>query len=114
MEEKKVLHDEKMEEVSGGRKLTAKEFSALDSAEKAEYLRTAKKLDLKSFEIPKELLDKVSGGSDDEDDCLVEVWDQCPRCGADLYGHIVLYGYAIDIDYFVCKSCNGKFYSYEI
>lgn len=42
MEEKKVLHDEKMEEVSGGRKLTAKEFSALDSAAKAEYLRTAK------------------------------------------------------------------------
>ena len=102
----KGINEEKAEEVSGGRYLSAKEFAGLDPEKKKEYLRTAKKLDPKSIEIPKELLDKVSGGYYDDDEYLFEVWDQCHRCGAYLYGHICEYGF---IDYFVCKAC-GDFY----
>ena len=53
MEEKKVLNEEKAENVSGG----------LDLTNKKKFLESLKSLDLKSGKIPKELLDKVSGGS---------------------------------------------------
>ena len=63
MEEKKVLNEEKTEEVSGGRVLCEREFTGLDLTDKEAFLEGVKKLKPKSGEIPKELLDTVSGGS---------------------------------------------------
>ena len=64
MEEKKVLNDEKIEEVSGGRRyLAEKEFPGLNPADKEAILERVKKVDLKSGEIPREVLDAIAGGS---------------------------------------------------
>ena len=106
MEEKKDLNEEKMEEVSGGRKLTAKEFSALDPAKKEEFLRTAKKLSLKNGEIPKELLNAVSGG--DEAGDLVEVYEHCPNCGAFMYGFLPEGQISLQFPYMVCLKCGCR------
>ena len=62
MEEKKVLKDEKIEEVTGGRHY-AKAWPNLDLTSKKAFLESVKKLEPKSGEIPKEFLDTVSGGS---------------------------------------------------
>ncbi len=109
MEEKKVLNDEKIEEVTGGRCLSAKEFAGLDPEKKKEYLRTARKLDRKSVKIPVELLEKVSGGYYDDDEWLFEVWDRCRRCGSYLYGQMCEDCY---FDYFVCKACGDFYWNY--
>ena len=67
MEEKKVLNEEKVEEVSGGRYLAGKEFARIDLSSKEAFLKSVKKLPPlsgeTSKELPRELLDKVSGGS---------------------------------------------------
>ena len=63
MEEKKVLHSEKIKEVYGGRELTEKGDTGLDLTNKEKFLESVKRLEPKSMEIPKELLAKVSGGS---------------------------------------------------
>ena len=62
MEEKKVLNEEKMEGVSGGRYLAENELAARKLASKEDFLKSLKRPDQKSGEIPRELLDRVSGG----------------------------------------------------
>ena len=81
MEEKKVLNDEQVEEVSGGRRLAKSE---LDLSSKEAFLASVKKLPPLSGdtpkELPKELLDKVSGGSvfgGELDDWDMDYLDTC-------------------------------------
>ncbi|MCR5090457.1 MAG: hypothetical protein K6C08_13215 [Oscillospiraceae bacterium] len=64
MEEKKALNDEKIEEVSGGRRLFAEQFAALDPAKKEELAKRWPNFaaSLANKEIPREFLDAVSGG----------------------------------------------------
>ena len=64
MEEKKVLNEEETEEVSGGRYLFAEGIAALDPAKKEELAKRWPNLASSPAgkEIPKELLDTVSGG----------------------------------------------------
>ena len=83
MEEKKVLNEEKVEEVSGGRHYAEKN-PHLNFESKEAFLESVKKLPPLSGkipkELPKELLDKVSGGSvfgGELDDWDMDYLDAC-------------------------------------
>ena len=76
MEEKKVLNDEKIKDVTGGRRLAEKEFAGLDPEKKEKLLKALENHDpLPSKPLTKELLDRVSGGG------TQTYMEQCPRCG---------------------------------
>ena len=64
MEEKEVLNQENIEEVSGGRYLFKEGFASFDPAKKEELAKRWPNLvsSPAGQEIPKELLDAVSGG----------------------------------------------------
>lgn len=64
MEEKKVLNEEETRGVSGGRYLFAEGYAALNPAKKEELAKRWPNLNFSAAgkEIPKELLDAVSGG----------------------------------------------------
>ena len=69
----------------------------LDPAKLEELLQSAVRLDsLSKNELPKELLAKVAGGSEEE-----EVYGICPRCGGTLYYIQYPDGY-----YIFCRDCG--------
>ncbi len=74
--------------------------------QKKKNLRTAKKLDLRSIEIPKELLDKVAGGGPAE-----AAEDMCPRCekkgclNVTYKQKMTNFGDLIDVRVIDCSNC---------
>ena len=79
MEEKKVLNEDNAEEVSGGRHYAEKN-PHLNFESKEAFAESVKKLGPISGEIPRELLDKVSGGSvfgGELDDWDMDYLDTC-------------------------------------
>ena len=71
-----------------------------------EMLKNAKKLDKESLQLPKGLLDKVSGGTDVT---AYESEFNCPYCGAP---GLILYYYGIWLIKEYCQHC-GRLYSYD-
>ena len=77
MEEKKVLNDEKIEEAAGGRHYVKGD---LDLSSKEAFAESLKKLPPLAGELPRELLDKISGGSvfgGELDDWDMDYLDAC-------------------------------------
>ena len=71
-----------------------------------DLLKNAKKLDKESVQLPKEILDKVSGGGDVSE---YESEYNCPRCGAP---GLILYLYGVRPFGEHCQYCHYD-YMYE-
>ena len=97
MEDKKVLNDEKIEEVSGGRRYV-KEPRILSPEKKEELMKSSVTLNAASrSELPKELLTQIAGG-----DIFMDAGDICPYCG----GPVEMYYGGYDNWLFYCGWCS--------